>query len=248
MAIGDKKLLDDGDLDIELLADDANADDPELETEEEEGVVPEPEQEAASEPQESRANRRIRAAVAEAQKARADAEAASAALRRLEEQNSATVQQQAAQRAQQEEEERLMLLDPEEQMKYRLNKVEERYQNQLRAMEARLMDNQDRVSFYAEMGNKPVAKPYLEKVERTKAELKARGVSADRRVILAHMIGEEFLNNGEKALSSQARQAAAAVNRQKVNPRNVGSDATSSRRSAAETSAQRDARLASVEF
>lgn len=123
------------------------------------------------------------------------------------------------------------LMTPEERMQETLREAEGRMAQTVQGLQLQNADVADRATFQAKAAVDPLYAKWGPKVEGKLAELRAKGQSAEREVILKFLIGEAALERrGSKEGRREVAQAAQRVRGQKVRPSNSGSDTQSDRR------------------
>lgn len=123
------------------------------------------------------------------------------------------------------------LMTPQEIMGEQLRESEGRMAQQIQSLQFQNLETADRTAFQAKAAVDPLYAKWGPKVEGKLAELRARGQSAEREVILKFLIGEAALaRRGTKEGRREVRQAERRVQGQRVRPSNSGSDTSADRR------------------
>jgi len=123
------------------------------------------------------------------------------------------------------------LMTPQDVLLELQRESEGRMTQQIQLLQFQNLDTADRTAFQAKAAVDPLYAKWGPKVEGKLAELRAKGQSVEREVILKFLIGEAALERrGTKEGRRDVAQAAQRVRGQRVRPSNSGSDTTADRR------------------
>lgn len=123
------------------------------------------------------------------------------------------------------------LMTPQEIMSETLRESEGRMAQQIQHLQFQNLDTADRTAFQAKAAVDPLYAKWGPKVEGKLAEMRSKGQSAEREVILKFLIGEAALERrGTREGRREVAQAAQRVRGQRVRPSNSGSDTAADRR------------------
>ncbi len=126
---------------------------------------------------------------------------------------------------------RRALMTPQEQMQEDLREATTGFNQQLQTMQAQNVETADRTAFQAKCASNPLYAKYAPKVEGKLAELRVKGINAEREVLLKYLIGEAALDKySSKEGKKEVRDAQQRVKRATVRPSNSGSDTAATRR------------------
>lgn len=180
---------------------------------------------------------RAQARIEEATRRAREAEASAAELR----QRLASIEATQS-RATEEARERQALeqMDPYQRAEYIAQRAEQRTTNAISQLEARLADADDRAAFAAACARNPAMARVQAEVEKQLADSRANGVTVQRSMLAAYLIGQRVMERAPAARAKQAKTAAVNISRERGRPVAGGSDAQGGRAKGDDAAARRE--------